>query len=362
MERLYTFEFCRGASIPKYQQFAMHLERQISSGFMAPGFRIPGDRDFADRIGTTTATINKAIQELVKKGLLVRKVGSGTYISELGAPSSRRIGIICHEVILPDLMYISPLLEHFHFWWEAKGYQLLTLRGTPENYRHLFQDFLLAGALILVPKEDFFPLIRESCQQGFPLVSIGFAHPEMPEISFGSNHEKTAEEAVAYLYSLGHTRIGFISFSERSSTQIRARGYAKAMFNVGLPIHPDWYLGQYGAAGVENALKKLRMTKNCPTAFLLTEANFILQFYNILRQNQILVPDDLSLVAFDDMPFLTEISPPLTVFKQHLEEFSGQAASQLEKMILGQPLELINHGNIGSTLVQRESCRAIQAD
>ncbi|MDD3954472.1 MAG: substrate-binding domain-containing protein [Lentisphaeria bacterium] len=362
MERLFTFQFCRGSSFPKYQQFAMHLERQLSSGFMPPGFRIPGDRDFADRLGTTTATINKGIQELVKKGLLLRKVGSGTYVSELGAPRSRRIGIICHEVILPDLMYISPLLEHFHSWWEAKGYQLLTLRGSPENYRHLFQDFLLAGALILVPKEDFFPAIRESCQQGFPLVSIGFAHPEMPEISFGSNHEKTAEEAVDFLHSLGHTRIGFISFSERSSTLIRARGYAKSMFNAGLPIHPDWYLGQHGTGGIERALLTLRQGKNCPSAFLLAEANFILPFYNILRQNQILVPDDLSLVAFDDMPFLTEISPPLTVFKQHLEEFSGQAASQLEKMILGQVLEPINHENIGSTLVQRGSCRAMQTE
>ena len=360
MERLYNFSFNSRSRFPKYHQFALHIERLLTSSILPAGYRIPGDRDFADRLGTTTATINKGLNELVKKGLLLRKVGSGTYVSESGSPVSRRIGIICHELVIPDYFYVGPLLEFFHSWWAAKEYQLLTLRGCPSDYRRLFQDFSLAGALIMVPKEDFFAPIKELYRQSFPLVSIGFAHPEMPEICFGSNHEKTAEEAVSFLHSLGHTRIGFIAFSDRSSTHIRARGYAKGMFNAGLPIHPDWYLGQNGEKGVEKALLDLRQKQNCPSAFLLPEANFVLRFYNILRQNQISVPDDLSLVAFDDAPHFTDIDPPLTVFKQHLEEFSGQAAQQLEKMILGQALEPINHEKIGSILVRRQSCKAVK--
>ena len=63
MERLFTFQFCRGSSFPKYQQFSMHLERQLLSGVLPAGYRIPGDRDFAERLGTTTATINKGLHE-----------------------------------------------------------------------------------------------------------------------------------------------------------------------------------------------------------------------------------------------------------------------------------------------------------
>lgn len=348
-----------GSSLPKYRQLALALEQLLLRGSIGPGERLPGDRELAAHLGTSTVTVSKALNELAGRGLLRRKVGCGTFAEVPGGPSSRRIGIVCHEIVLPDLAYITPLLNNFYGYWEERGYQVVTLRGRPESYRQLFQEWQLAGMMVLVPREEFFPAIGSLQADGLPVVSIGFACPALPLIAFGSNHEKTAEESVAYLHALGHRRIGYISFSDSSSNLIHGRGYRKGMWAAGLPIHPDWELGMNRREHFAEDLQALYGRGEPPTAFLISEIHMVIRMYNILHQIGVAIPGDVSIVGFDDPAYLTEINPPLTVFRQHLEEFSGQAARQLENQVLGRPLERINHENIGSILVRRGSCRAL---
>jgi len=348
---------CEGSQLPKYRQLAVGLEQLLLSGAIGSGERLPSDRELAEHLGTTTVTVSKGLNELVSRGLLRRKVGSGTYAGDLSEPACRRIGVVCHEVVMPDRAYISPLLHNFHRYWEEKNYQVLTLRGRPENYLQLYQEFRLAGILVLVPREEFFPDIAQLQADGLPLVWIGHHCPKNPNISFGSNHEKTAEEAVKYLHSLGHRRIGFINFTDSDSNRIRKRGYRKGMWNAKLPIHPDWEIGQNRSEFFAQDMDRLFHGASFPTALLLSEIHAVFRLYNVLQQLRLRVPEDISLVAFDDPPYLTEINPPLTVFRQELEEFSGQASRQLELQILGKAMMSINHDNMGSNLMVRKSCR-----
>lgn len=354
------FEFSSSSPLPKYQQLAFHLERMLFSGSFVVGDRLPGDRELASHLSTSTVTVNKALGVLVERGLLRRRVGDGTFVEDPSSPVFRRIGIICHEVIMPDLAYITPLLHNFHRYWEERDYQVLTLRGKPAQYRHLFEEFNLAGMMILVPREEFFADIEALYNSGLPVVSIGFANPKLPLISFGSNHEKTAEKAVNYLYEQGHKRIGYIALTESGSNLINIRGYKKTMWKHALPIHPDWEIGSEYEENLAKHLKKIFSRKEPPTALLVLEIHLIIRIYNILQQINVKVPEDLSIIGFDDPPYLTQINPPLTVFKQQLEEFSGQAAKQLENQIMGKKLEEINHQNIDSILSERKSCKKIQ--
>ena len=193
-------DLCEGSQLPKYRQLAVGLEQLLLSGAIGSGERLPSDRELAEHLGTTTVTVSKGLNELVSRGLLRRKVGSGTYAGDLSEPACRRIGVVCHEVVMPDRAYISPLLHNFHRYWEEKNYQVLTLRGRPENYLQLYQEFRLAGILVLVPREEFFPDIARLRADGLPLVSIGFACPDLPRISFGARQEDR-RRAVEYLYS-----------------------------------------------------------------------------------------------------------------------------------------------------------------
>ena len=68
----------------------------------------------------------------------------------------------------------------------------------------------------------------------------------------------------------------------------------------------------------------------------------------------LLIPDDISVVAFDDPPYAQHLSPPLTVFVQPIREFTRQAVRQLENMMLHRPLETF--GPSRATLLERGSC------
>ncbi len=342
--------------LPKFRQISRYLEQYLRNNELPPGTRLPGDRQLAEQLGLAPVTVFKGLNELVREGVLTRQVGSGTYVARRGAARVERIGIICHDHILQDSAYLSPLTEYFCKYWESRGCRILTMRGTPDEYEKLIDEFKLSGILVMVPKESFFEKIAAMTQQGVPVVSIGFAHPDYSDIAFGNNHEKTAEEAVSYLHSLGHTRIGCIESKIGSvHNTTRLRGYAKGMFNAHLPSHPDWLI-HGDAADAEEKLRQLFTIPDHPTAFLVMNIHFIISIYRFLGRLNMRIPQDISLIGFDDAPFLTEIDPPVTVFKQNLEEMAAQATAQLENMIYGRPLNSINHNNFCSKLTLRGSC------
>src|SRR5882724_4894332 len=70
----------RSSPVPLYYQIAQQLEEAVRSGSLAPGERLENEVDLADRFGLSRPTVRQAIQELVRKGMLVRKRGVGTQV------------------------------------------------------------------------------------------------------------------------------------------------------------------------------------------------------------------------------------------------------------------------------------------
>ena len=349
-----------GGILPKYLILAEHLEQWILNENLPAGTRLPGNRLLAEHFRTTPLTIGKSLNELTRKGLLERRVGAGTFVANSAQVSNRRIGIICHEVICLDTAYISPVIHNFYEYWEQRNCRLISLKGGPKDYERLIQEFELDGIMVLVPRESFFEKIQQIYKSGYPIVSIGFAIPELPEISFGSNHEKAMESAIDYLHSLGHRRIGFIATElKNSSNQIYQRGYAAGMWRNGLPVNPNWHLGANGQKQLVEDLKKIIGQPDSPTAFAITEVSQVLLIYNTLRDLGIRIPEEVSLVGFNDVDYLAELSPPLTVFRQQIEAFTGQAALQLENMMRHLPLMNVDRNQAIPELIERKSCRCI---
>ncbi|PRX95429.1 GntR family transcriptional regulator [Allonocardiopsis opalescens] len=75
-----SVEIDRSSPVPLYFQVAQHIEREIEEGRLAPGARLDNEIQLADQLGLSRPTMRRAIQELVNKGLLVRKRGVGTQV------------------------------------------------------------------------------------------------------------------------------------------------------------------------------------------------------------------------------------------------------------------------------------------
>lgn len=85
----------RSSPVPLYYQLAQQLEEAVRSGALAPGERLENEVDLADRFGLSRPTVRQAIQELVRKGMLVRKRGVGTQVVQghSGADITRPVAL-----------------------------------------------------------------------------------------------------------------------------------------------------------------------------------------------------------------------------------------------------------------------------
>lgn len=357
------FDYDGCSSLPKYQRLANCLEEWIRENKLPPGTKFPGDRQLSEYLNTTPVTISKSLNELTRKGILERKVGSGTYIADASnpGPKYRRIGIICHEVIRTDPVYVDPVLTVFYDYWKTRGYQVVSLLGSPENYENSIREYGLAGIMVLLPTEEFSGDIRRFSEAGMPLVTVGgYAIPELPDISLGTDHVRTGELLVKYLHGLGHERIGFIADnSKRVSIILRDRGYGNGMWEAKLPVRPDWRICTADYQELKERIELLRRSPDVPTAYIIGSLGSVINVYNVMNALEIKIGREVSLISFDDADYLRQLKPSLTVFRQQIAEFTTAAASQLERMMRRESPAAVDHHSLEPVLLERGSCYKI---
>ena len=349
----------KSSTLPKYQRLANCIEHWLKSSRLPKGTKLPCDRELAEHLGTTAVTLSKGLNLLVCKGILERKIGSGTYVADTENLNSgpRRIGIVCSEIIKFDPGYCNIVLEQFYRFWHERGFQLVSLLGVPQNYEKLIQDYELSGVMCFVPKEEFHDDLLALFRRKIPFVSIGIRFDDLP-VSFGTNHEKVASDAALHLVRLGHRKIAMLYNSQMSSSRLRCRGYSRVMWEHGLPVNPDWVI-DVSDDGTFDRLRTLLVPSDRPTALLADVAQPIPLIYETVRNLGLRIPEDVSVVGFTDQPYLTYMNPPMTVFSQRIQEFTLLAARQLESLIRnGVPMEIEERFS-GGMLIDRASCRKI---
>lgn len=172
------------------------------------------------------------------------------------------------------------------------------------------------------------------------------------------NNEDGAAIATQYLINSGHKRIGFISGDlNRLSFQQRYEGYIKTLkFNR---IAPDNDLIKTGdlEKGYDQ-VKELLMLKNRPTAIFATNDINAIYGYQAIRELGYEIPEDVSIVGFDDIDLAKFSTPPLTTIRVYKEELGSLAVRALFKSINGeldQPQTVI----VPVKLIERESVKKL---
>lgn len=351
-----------GGSQPKYRQIAGVIEEYLLRTNPPPGTKFFTDRALAEHFSTTPVTVAHSLNYLAENGLLSRKAGSGTYVGRFAPVGSRRrrIGIVCHQMIMEDHCYVSPILSRFGSLLEARSYECIALRGGPEDYRRIFEEYQLAGLMVFVPCEDFAGELAALRRDHVPVVSIGYAMAQLPDISFGTDHAASVEAAVRYLYGLGHRRIALCCSLAQASGPVFLRSYRRVMWELHLPVHPDWELTvareDETVAARLGVLDSLRESVGLPTAILVANVLDAVTLYSYAAKTHLRIPEDLALVGFDDTELARQLNPPLTVMAQHIDEIAASAADCLIGMIEGREFHYDSDTHKNSTLIERGSC------
>ncbi len=202
---------------------------------------------------------------------------------------------------------------------------------------------------------------RESLRsRAIPFVIIDPAGDPSPDVpSVGSANWSGGLMATRHLIELGHTRIAAITGPEdMMCSHARIDGFRSAMNSAGLPIVSDWIrFGDFHTTGGQQHGRELLEGPDRPTAIFAGSDLQALGVLEAVRGLGLRVPDDLSLVGYDDIPLAKWVSPTLTTIRQPLKRMAEEASRLVIRMSKA-PLENVPRMDLATSLVVRESTAA----
>jgi LacI family transcriptional regulator len=325
-------------------------------------------REIAELAGVSIATVSRVVngredvspetRELVHR--IVRERGYTTNRSARGL-SGGRTGLIGATVPLVHAAYFSFLLSGAA---EALYEQDMRLVLCPTMHEHDREVSLLErlmqgttdGAVIILPEESSEEL-ELLLNHGYRFVVIDPLLPlneRIPAVS--AAHTAGADQAMKHLLSLGHTRIAAITGPRAmKATSDRLRGYYAALAAAGIMPDPELEVeGNFEINGGVSGAAQLLDLAEPPTAIFAFNDNMAIGAMQTARARGIGVPDDLSIVGFDDLEEAEIVTPALTTIRQPLAEMGRIAVSLLIRLLDNQRLEAL-HVELGTRLVVRDS-------
>ncbi len=212
---------------------------------------------------------------------------------------------------------------------------------------------LTDGIIIATPATTNLPT-------AFPLVTID---PHIQNDNFPAvitTNRDGALSVMEYLVNLGHRRIGFIGGRSDLQSAIRRRqGYEDGLNRAGLPVISELIqTGDYTRKTGYDCAKKLLNLPHPPTAIFAANDESAIGVMEAAREAGLRIPEDLSIVGFDNIPQTAHLTPPLTTVDQSIDKMGYIATEMLIQLIQGKPLENRLH-KIPTRLIVRDSCQAV---
>jgi LacI family transcriptional regulator len=212
------------------------------------------------------------------------------------------------------------------------------------------------GAILMLPEESPEEL-RMLQRQGFPFVVVDPREPPPDGIAcVSAMHASGAKQAIQHLLDLGHRRIGAIAGAPGwYATEERLIGFQAALAGAGMLLDPElvFYSDWRMPRGME-AAERLLSLPDPPTAIFGFNDNVAIGVLHVARRLGLSVPDDLSVIGFDDTELATTVTPQLTSVRQPLAELGRTGVSLLMRILERQRVDALRM-ELSTTLVVRET-------
>lgn len=274
------------------------------------------------------------------------------------------IGLLIGDVENP---FYSSIASNVESVTRAAGYNVVLCNSDddPEIERELLT--LLQGmrvdGLIVTPTLKNRTHLSHMLERGIVIVQIDRKVEGLEADAILVDNEGCAQAAIEHLIAAGHTRIGMLPGDlDVPTAQERLAGYRKALENHGLPVNkklikPGSFHREHA---VEDAMELVRSDPQ-PTA-LLTANNLLAEAALIaLADAGLTVPQDMSLIAFDNVPWMRLTKPPLTTVRQPVADMAQSAAELMLRRLGGEGETTPSTVVFQAELVERASVARVGA-
>jgi len=336
--------------------------------------------DVAKESGVSYSTVSRVlngfdfVKESTREKVLAVAERLG-YVANLQARSlaggkTRVIGLLVPGL---DNGYIGEIVRGIDEEVAKTNYDLMlyTTRrrvGREALYINAISNNLSDGMILIVPlvAREYLEALRE---HNFPYVLVDQADPLMRSVTVDCTNWQGAYDATKYLIELGHRRIAFVTGLKAIQSAVdRLEGYKAALRDYDIALDETLVVeGDYVNPSGYQAAERLLQLSPRPTAIFASNDLMALGAMQAILEQGLHIPQDISLIGFDDIPQASMVHPQLTTVRQPLDQMGRIAVrlllDQIEQPETPElPERAARRVTLATRLIERESCRVLSAE
>lgn len=375
-----------GRLSPSVRYIVSVLAERIRSRHYSQGQRLPSERDLCVEFSVSRPTVRQAIDELENCNLIRRLVGHRPVVWDSEIPIVNTEVRTRRSIALwitgnPRDLGPMAMARSIHQALTGDTYRLVMACPHGGGEEDIL-DSERAGLLQLADDEDIagvivwylggaknLPALQKLRERGKLMVFVDRQPPTEIEADFvGVYNELSAFEAVQYLIQLGHRYIAHITNLEAiSSVRERFAGYQKALREAGIPFRPELvYPGNLYKQIPDRdenhwnrVIDLFLQMPGPPTAVFAVNDYSAMCFVETARRRGLRVPEDVSVIGFDNSERWSVGTPFLTSVSQPFEQMGAEAVKLLEQRLRGETTSAYRHIMLTAPLVVRTSVAPI---
>ncbi|MBM7570689.1 GntR family transcriptional regulator [Aquibacillus albus] len=328
----------------KYNIVKQAIKSKILDGTFQPHQKISSESELMKQFDVSRHTVRLAIGDLVNQGWLYREQGAGTFCADRSqveaATNGNQKNIAIITTYISDYIFPS-IIRGAESYLSEQGYHvsLFSTNNDHENEKRFLETILTQNfdGVIIEPTKSALtnPNINYYLnleRQHIPYIMINAYYDELEPINIVLDDEKGAYLQTEHLIKLGHRNIvGFFKTDDIQGTK-RMKGYLKAHRTYGLPINPNnivTYSSNEKETKPNQELRNfLSRTVDKPTGVVCYNDELAIKLLDVLRELKLKVPEDISVVGFDDS-FLAKVSEVKLTTVAHPKSEMGKNAAKV---------------------------------
>lgn len=291
--------------------------------------------------GTASRALNEATKSLVRPETVERVVAAATSLGyrpnylarSFKTRQTRSVGVVIPDINNP---LFPPMVLGIEDRLTAEGYVTVLANTQNEASRRerIFAEMLerhVDGLIVATAKREDPELVALS-QSGVAVVLVNRVVDDRSFSSASVDDAAGVRAVVDHLVRLGHERIGHLAGPQSMSTgYARYHGFLASMQAIGRPVDPDLVVAadSFTIDEGERCAAMLLERGTAPTAIVAANDMLALGAYSVLEHAGLRCPEDISVVGFNDMPFIDRLNPPLTTVRIPHHELGAHAAQLL---------------------------------
>lgn len=335
---------------------------------------MPTIRDVAKLAGVSTATVSHVLnnsrpvlpetRRQVLTAIERLNYRPSAIARSLTTNITRTIAVMVADITNP---FFASIVRGIEDRLEPHGYNLIVCNTDEQADREArYLELLLArrvDGVIVAPTGEAQPLFHEFSNHHIPLVFIDRKPPQPHGPLVAVDNHAIGYAATDYLLRLGHRRIAILARKPMLSTVTgRLGGYRQAFIDHRLAVDESLIcITEHDLDAVANSARRLLSTTRRATAIIATNQIMSLGVLQAMQDERLKCPDDVSLICFDDNPWVALFTPPLTAVRQPVAELCDAAINTLRQALRNKSMEekILPDVLLKANLIERASCKQV---